>query len=113
MKIVGYAAASGMIAATVLFLVLFNGYVFFENYENHTGAPLEATAIVFVLIAAASGLASRKSSGFARYLWLAAAAFAVLAAANIAALDGLHVMMSYETWVHGQPERPGWSIMRR
>ena len=113
MTIVGYALASMVIVVNVLFIILFNGYVFLDNETNHTSAPLEAGTIIFVLIAVAAGIAVLNTRGVPRRLWLAALALAVLAAANIAVFGALHVMIPYETWVHGQPDRPEWSIMRR
>jgi hypothetical protein len=113
MRILGYVSASIIVIVTVVFIVLFNDYVFFDNETNHTAAPLEIGAMVFVLAAIAAAVAALKTRDLARRFWVAALALSAVAAANIVVFDLLHIMMSYETWVHGQPERPEWSMPQR
>lgn len=91
--------------------IAYNYYVFFENDGNHTSAPLDVIGFGFLSAAVGAGISAYKcSGGIACRLWAVASVVTALTAANILLFSWLHVMMFYETWVKGMPERPAWSL---
>lgn len=100
-----------LITLAITVATTYNYYVFFENDGNHTSMPVEAIGVGFLCAAVGVAISAYMCSGrVACRLWAALSVVTALTAANMLLFSWLHVMMSYEMWVKGMPERPAWSL---